>query len=129
MTDNKFWRVPKKYQERVFEEFKELEKQKGKRNLGTRAKEARMLHRLGGSRAVKHWSGAQDSRSIESCSSSMACDMEEVGSESSRKMRDKEGTTSEASWTAVTQAKEKRCGGWNRRAKRKSLEPQPRGAG
>ena len=28
------------------------------------------------------------SDSVESCSSSMACDMEEVGSESSRKMRD-----------------------------------------
>ena len=29
--------------------------------------------------------------SVESCSSSMACDMEEVGSEPSRKMREKGG--------------------------------------
>ena len=32
--------------------------------------------------------------------------MEEVGSESSRKMREKEETTSEALWTAVTKGKE-----------------------
>ena len=44
--------------------------------------------------------------SVESCSSSMACDMEEAGSVSSRKMQDKEETTSEASWTAVTKRKE-----------------------
>ena len=45
--------------------------------------------------------------SDESCSPSMACDMEEVCSESSRKMQDKEETASEASWTAVTKGKEK----------------------
>ena len=33
--------------------------------------------------------------SVESCSSSMACDMEEVCSESSRNMKDVEETTSE----------------------------------
>ena len=44
--------------------------------------------------------------SVESCSSSMACDMEEVISECSRMMREKEETTSEASWTAMTQGKE-----------------------
>ena len=33
--------------------------------------------------------------SVEACSSSMACDMEEVCSEPSRKMRDMEETTSE----------------------------------
>ena len=60
--------------------------------------------------------------SVESCSSSIACDMEDVGSESSRKMREKEESTSEASWTAVTKELE-------RRVKRKSLKPQPRGAG
>ena len=47
----------------------------------------------------------QDTLSFESCSFSMACDMEEVNSESSRKMQDKEETTSEASWTAVTKGK------------------------
>ena len=45
--------------------------------------------------------------SVELCSSSMASDMEEAGSESSRKMKDMEETTSEASWTAVTKGKEK----------------------
>ena len=44
--------------------------------------------------------------SVESCSSSMACDMEEVCSESSRKMKDMEETTSETSWTAVTKGKD-----------------------
>ena len=45
--------------------------------------------------------------SVGSCSLSMACDMEEVCSKSSRKMQDKEETTSEASWTAVTKGEEK----------------------
>ena len=52
---------------------------------------ASMLQRLGGSRAMRHGSDAQDTLSFESCSSSMACDMEEVSSESSRKMQDDEG--------------------------------------
>ena len=50
---------------------------------------ARMLQRLGGSRAIRHWNGARDTMSVESCSSSRACDMEEVGSESSRKLKDR----------------------------------------
>ena len=45
--------------------------------------------------------------SVESCSSSMTCDMEEVCSESSRKMKDMEETTSEASWTTVKKGKTK----------------------
>ena len=40
-----------------------------------------MLHRLGGTRAIKHWNDARDTLSFESCSSFMACDMEEVSSE------------------------------------------------
>ena len=60
-----------------------------------------MLQRLGGSRAIRHWNDARDTLSFESCSSSMACDMEEEGSESPRKMKDMEEATSEASWTAV----------------------------
>ena len=66
-----------------------LTKWEGKREI------ARMLQRLGGSRAIKHWSGAQDNMSAELCSPSRACDMEEV-------------STSEASWTAVTKGKEKK---------------------
>ena len=60
--------------------------------------------------------------SFESCSPSMTFDMEEAGLESSRKMQDKQETTSKASWTAVTKGKKKRCGGWNRRVKRKGLK-------
>ena len=65
-----------------------------------------MLQRLGGSRAIRHGSDAQDTFSFVSCSSCIACDMEEVTSESSRKMQDKEESTPEASWTAVTKGKE-----------------------
>ena len=49
---------------------------------------ARMLQRLGGSRAIRHGSGAQDTLSFESCSSSMACDMEEVSLESSKTLKE-----------------------------------------
>ena len=49
--------------------------------------------------------------SVASCSSSMACDMEEVCSESSKKMKDMEETTSEASLTTVTKGKEKEVWG------------------
>ena len=69
--------------------------------------------------------------SFESCSLSMTCDMEEVCSESSRKMQemqDKEKTTFEASWTAVTKGKEQKV--WRlepERVKRRSLKPQFRG--
>ena len=66
-----------------------------------------MLQRLRGSWATKHWNDARHNVSVESCSPSMARDMEDVCWESSRKMQDKEGTTSEASWTAVTKGKEK----------------------
>ena len=66
-----------------------------------------MLQRLTGSRAIRHGSDAEDTLSFESCSSSMACDMEEVSSESSKKMKDMDETTSEASWTAVTKGKGK----------------------
>ena len=96
---------------------------KGKRSLGARAKEthayqvgrrrgkSKIFQRLGRSRAIRHLNDARDSMSVESNSSSMACDVEEAGSESSRKMRDKEETTSEASWTVVTKEKKMRCGG------------------
>ena len=68
---------------------------------------ARMLSRLEGSRAIKHWSDARDNMSVESCWPSMAREKEEVCSQSSRKMQQKEETTFEASWTAVTKGKEK----------------------
>ena len=58
----------------------------------------------------------------------MVDDMEEVSSESSRKMQDKEETTSKASWTAVTQGKEERCGGWSQKEKRRRWKPEFCGA-
>ena len=51
-----------------------------------------MLQRLRGSRAIRNEVGSQDTLSFESCSSSMACDVEEISSESSRRMQDKEET-------------------------------------
>ena len=45
--------------------------------------------------------------SVETCSPSMACDREEVCSDSARKMQDEEETTSEASRAAATKEKEK----------------------
>ena len=64
---------------------------------------------------VRHGADTQDTLSFESCRSSVVGDMVEVSSESSRKMQDKEETTPEASWTAVTDRKEK--DGWR-------LEPE-----
>ena len=111
--------APKKYRDKVFEEFKELEGQRAKEALelvqkkhmlikweGERER-ARMLQRLEGSRAIRNWTDARDTMSVESCSSSTACDMEEVCSESSRKMKDMEKTTPEASWITMTKGKEK----------------------
>ena len=74
---------------------------------------ARMLQRLGGSRAIRNGFDTQDTLSVESCMSSVACDMEELSSESSRKMQDKEETTSEVSGTAFSKRKK----GWR-------LEPE-----
>ena len=68
---------------------------------------ARMLQRLVGSRVIKHWNDVRDFLSVESCSPSMACDVEGACSESSRKMQDKQETTSDVSWTEVTKGKEK----------------------
>ena len=44
---------------------------------------------------------ARDTLFFQSCWYSMACDMEEVSSGSSKKMKDMNERTSEASWTAV----------------------------
>ena len=111
--------VTEKYHETIFEEMRELEEKESKEALVLVQKKhilsqcqiererARMLQRLGGSRAIRHWTDPRDTMSVESCSSSMAGDMEEVCSESSRKMKDMEETTSKASWTTVTKGKEK----------------------
>ena len=97
-------RSTKKVAREGFEEFKELEEQRAKEALELVEKKhmlikwesemerARMMQRLGGSRAIKQWNDARDNVSVESCSPSMACDVEEVSSESSRKTQDKEDT-------------------------------------
>ena len=56
-----------------------------------------MLQRLAGSRAIKRWNDARGNMSVALCVASGACGREEVGSDSSRKMQDKDETTSEAS--------------------------------
>ena len=112
--------APKKYQEKVFEESKESEEPRAKEALelvqkkhvlvkwAVEREKARMLQRSGSSRVTRHWNDARDDMSVESCSPSLACDVEAADSESSREMmQDKEETTSEASWTAVTKGKEK----------------------
>ena len=97
-----------RYCETIFEEMEELEEKRSKETLVLVQKKhilsrcesgrerTRMLQRLGGSTEIRHWIGLRGTMSVESCSSSMAC------SESSRKMKDMEETTSEASWTTVT---------------------------
>ena len=56
---------------------------------------------------IRNGFGTRDTLSFESCMSSMARDMEEVSSESSRKIQDKEETTSEVSETAFAKGKKK----------------------
>ena len=107
-------KATEKYNETIFEEMRELEEKKSKEALvpvqkkhmlircQSESDKARMLQRLRESRAMRNGFDTQDTLSFESCSSSMACDMEEVSSESSKKMKDMDEITSEASWTAVT---------------------------
>ena len=71
-----------------------------------------MLQRSGSSTVTKQGMDIQDLLSFESCRSSVTDDMEEVSSESSKKMED---TTPDGSWAAVTGRKEKE--GWR-------LEPE-----
>ena len=92
-----------KYYESTFEEMRELEEKKSKEALVLVQKKhilmrfqierdkARML--IGRVQSdMRHRSDAQDTFSCESCSSSMGCDMEEVSSESSKKVKDKDET-------------------------------------
>ena len=68
---------------------------------------------------MRNGSDAQDTLSFESCSSSNGV---WHGRSPRGRMQDKEETTSEPPWTAVTEGKGKRCGGWNRRVKREKPE-------
>ena len=66
-------------------------------------------------------------RMFESCSSSVARDVEEVSSESSKKMKDMDEITPEASWTAVTKEKEKAV--WSLEPEGEAEKPGPLGPG
>ena len=70
---------------------------------------------------------AQDIPYFESCSSSMACDMEEMSSESSKKVKDMDEMTSEASWTAVTRGNEKDV--WSPEPEGEAEKPEATGLG
>ena len=75
---------------------------------------ARMLQRSGGSRRRRDGADTLDFVSFESCRSSVEGNMEEVSSESPRKV-DEEEITPEGSWTSVAESEEK--DGWR-------LEPE-----
>ena len=92
-----------KYYETIFEELRELVQKKSKEAIKAHSV-TRMLQKLEG---IRHWTGTRDTMSVESCSSSMTDDMEVVCSESSRKMKDMEETTSQASCTTVKKGKKK----------------------
>ena len=67
--------------------------------------------------------------SVESCSLSMACDTEEVCSESSKRMKDMEETTSEASWTTVTKERERERERWSLEPEGEAEKPGAKGLG
>ena len=54
--------------------------------------------------------------------SSVVDDMEGVSSQTSRRMQEKEETTTEASWTAVAEREERMGGGWNLKGETETLE-------
>ena len=107
-----------KYYETIVEELRELEVKKSKEALSlvqtkhiligypSERDKARMLQRLEGSSAIRYGVDTHDTLSFGSFSSSTACDIGVVSSESSRRMQDKEETMSGASWTAVAKRKE-----------------------
>ena len=109
-------KATEKYYESIFEELEEKTSKEAlvleqKKHILMRWQSERervtMLQRLGGPRAIGRRSDAQDTFSFESCTSSTACDVEEVSFKSSKKMKDIDEITSEASWTVVTNEKEK----------------------
>ena len=57
----------------------------------------------------------------------MAYDMEEMSSESSKKMKDTDETTSEDSWTAVTKGKEQEV--WSLEPEGEAEKPEATGLG
>ena len=64
----------------------------------------------------------QGALSFESCMSSVACDIQEMSSETSRRVQEKEETMSEASLTAVTKRKEREAWRLQPEAETETLE-------
>ena len=105
-------KATEKYDETIFEEMRELEEKRSQKKPWYLYRKSTFCHGVkvrGIERACcKDWDGRErprDTMSVEPCSSSMAGDMEEVSSESSRKMKDMEETTPEAWWKNVTKGK------------------------
>ena len=106
-------------QEKIFEEFKELEEQRAKEALELVQKNhmlikwegeretTRTMQRLEESRAISPWSGCHDYSSFGSCSSSLAPNADEAMSASSRMAQGVDEVMSESSWTALTKEKER----------------------
>ena len=106
-------RATEKYHEQTFEEMEELEEKKSKEALPLVQKkhilmryqnerdEARRLQRSGSSRGTRKEADLQDLLSFESCRSSAVEYIEEISTESPRKMQDEQEVTSEAPWSAT----------------------------
>ena len=88
-------RATENYYEQIFEEVTgslvtRTEKKHILIQYQSERDKARMLQKSGGSRVIRKEADMQDTLSSESCRSSVVDDMEEVSSESSRKMQDLE---------------------------------------
>ena len=109
--------APEKYQEKIFEEFKELEEQRATAALALvqtkhmlikwEMGRARTMQRVEESRAKGPWSGGHGYSSSGSCSSSLALHTDEAMSASSRMAQEVEEAMSESSWTALAKVKER----------------------
>ena len=109
--------APEKYQEKNFEEFKEMEEHRTKEALvlvqkkhelikcvGERER-ARIMQKAGG--AIGPRSGGHDYSSFGSCSPALALHTNEAKSASSRMAQEVDEATSESSWTALAKERER----------------------
>ena len=111
--------APEKYQEKIFEEFNELEEQRAKEALALVQKKhmfitweggrerAWIIQRLEESRATGPWSGGHDYSSCGSCSSSFTLHTDEEVPASSRIAQEVDEAMSESSWIALAKEKER----------------------
>ena len=111
--------APGKHQEKIFEEFMELEEPRAKKALALVQKKhmlikcegkrqrARATQRLDASSAIGPWFGGHHCSSFGSCSSSLALHTEKAMSVSSKMAQDIQDAMSESSWTALAKGKER----------------------